>query len=133
MKQHYFNGKVILDETTQDKMNYIIEDKLTKEQSSITEILDNIFNSLKFDNKLVRILGKVYNHDSIKDLNGMGNLLMCRSNTSRIEGYCIGSLQLNVKLFDLVGFDVEVILEDYTDFSFSEVRVKNEDAKSIVS
>jgi len=130
LKTYYFNGKLILDETNK-KMNYIIEDKLTKEQTSITEILDNIFNSSKFDNKLVRVLGRVYNHDSIKDLNGMGNLLICRSNSSRTEGYCIGSLQLENKLFDAVNFDVEIYLEDYTDFVFSEVCVRNEDAKSI--
>ena len=131
MKQHYFNGKVILDENDTSKMNYIIEDNSTKEQTSITEILDNIFNSTKFNKKLVRILGRVHNHNSIKDLNGMGNLLRCRSNYSCIEGYCIGSLQLDLRLFDLVGFEVEVILEDYTDFVFSGGLVKNENATSI--
>ena len=132
MKTYYFNGKLILDETNK-KMNYIIEDKLTKEQLSLTNILDNIFNSSKFDNKLVRVLGRVYNHNSIKDLNGMGNLLMCRSNSSRVEGYCIGSLQFENKLFDAVNFDVEIYLEDYTNFVFSEAMIRNEDAKSIIS
>ena len=128
MKTYYFNDKLILDETNK-KMNYIVEDKLTKEQISLTNILDNIFNSSKFNNKLVRVLGRVYNHDSIKDLNN----LFSSCNSSHVEGYCIGSLQLENKLFDAVNFDVEIYLEDYTNFVFSEAMIRNEDAKSIIS
>jgi len=127
MQKHYFNGQLILSSES-DRMNFCVIDKVDQSQKSITDILDNIFNSSNFDNKLVRVLGKIYN--SSETFNGMGNLLMCRDK-SHVEGYCIGSLQLDLELFKHTGKYIEIILEDYTDFVFSEVTVKNEDAKSI--
>jgi len=129
MQKHYFNGQLILSSES-DRMNFCVIDNVDQSQKSITDILDNIFNSSNFDNKLVRVLGKIYN--SSETFNGMGNLLMCRDK-SHAEGYCIGSLQLDLELFKHTDKFIEIILEDYTDFVFSEVRVKNEDAKSIVS
>ena len=130
MKKYHFTGQLELSDSKldQSRINYIIINNETKEQSSLSDILDNIFNSQNSINKLVRIIGRTNN----AEFNGMGNLLMCHDK-SHVEGYCIGSLQLDYKLFNLIGEYIEVYLEDYTDFSFSEVKIRNEDAKSIVS
>jgi len=132
MKQYYFNGQLILDEKIQNKMNYIIIDKLTKEQTSLSNLLDNIFNSTNSIAKLVRVLGRIQNNitNKTEPITGMGNLLMCRDK-SHAEGYCIGSLQLDYMLFENVGNDLELLVEDYTNFVFTEATISNDKAKSI--
>jgi len=131
MKKYHFSGELSISDTPSinNKMNYIINDTGTLEQTSITDILDNIFNGRNINNKLVRVLGRANN----VEFNGMGNLHMCRDNSQRVEGYCIGSMQLESKLFGLVGEFVEIYLEDYTDFKISEELIHNDKAKSIVS
>jgi len=131
MKSYYLNGLLTLNENNLSKMDYIITDKITQEQTSITSILEEIFNRDSSVSKLIRVVGRVYN--STNTFNGMGNLHMCRDNSQRVEGYCIGSMQLESKLFGLVGEFVEIYLEDYTDFKISEELLSNDKAKSIIS
>jgi len=130
MKTYHFQGQLSISDTNSinNKINYIITSPSDNSQTSLTNILDNIFNGKNINNKLVRVLGRVNNIE----FNGMGCLHMCRSNEQKVEGYCVGSMQLESKLFENVGNQIEILLEDYTDFVFSEVRVKNENAKSIV-
>ena len=129
MKTIYLNGKLILDETNQLKMDYIIKDSITNVETSITNILEEIFNRGVTVSKLIRVIGRVY--DSQISFNGMGNLHMCRDKSHNIEGYCIGSFQLENELFKNIGEDLEFLLEDYTSFEIVEDLIKNEDAKSI--
>ena len=129
MKSYYLNGLLTLNENNLSKMDYIIKDKITQEQTSITSILEEIFNRYSSISKLVRVVGRVYN--STESFNGMGNLHMCRDKSHKVEGYCIGSFQLENELFENVENELELVLEDYTDFKISEELIHNEDAKSV--
>jgi len=132
MKTHYLNGKLSLSELPSDKnrMNYIITDLHSQEQKSITDILEEIFDRENSVSKLVRVIGRIY--DNNHTFNGMGNLHMCHDK-SHIEGYCIGSMQFELQLFELVDRNVEIILEDYnTNFVIAEDLVSNDKAKSII-
>jgi len=77
------------------------------------------------------VVGRVYN--STTTFNGMGNLHMCRDKSHKVEGYCIGSFQLENELFNNVGNILELVLEDYTSFEVVEELISNDKAKSIVS
>jgi len=131
MKSYYLNGLLTLNEKNTSKMDYIITDKITQEQTSIISILEEIFNRDSSISKLIRVVGRVYN--STTAFNGMGNLHMCRDKSHKVEGYCIGSFQFENELFNNIDNELELVLEDYTDFKISEELIHNEDAKSIVS
>jgi len=110
-------------------MNYIIKDSITNVETSITNILEEIFNRDVSVSKLIRVIGRVY--DSQISFNGMGNLHMCRDKSHNIEGYCIGRMQLENRLFENIGEDLEFLLEDYTSFEIVEELMGNDKAKSI--
>jgi len=129
MKSYYLNGLLTLNENNLSKMDYIIKDKITQEQTSITSILEEIFNRDSSISKLVRVVGRVYN--STESFNGMGNLHMCRDKSHKVEGYCIGSMQLENWLFKNVDNFCELVIEDYTSFEIAEELMSNEDAKSV--
>ena len=131
MKSYYLNGKLIINENNSSKMDYIITAKTSEEQTSITSILEEIFNRDSSISKLVRVVGRVYN--STDTFNGMGNLHMCRDKSHKIEGYCIGSMQLENWLFKNVDNFCELVVEDYTSFEIAEELMSNDKAKSIVS
>ena len=131
MKSYYLNGLLTLNENNLSKMDYIITDKITQEQTSITSILEEIFNRDSSISKLVRVVGRVYN--STTTFNGMGNLHMCRDKSHKVEGYCIGSFQLENELFKNIDNELELVLEDYTSFEVVEELISNDKAKSIVS
>jgi len=128
MKTYHFQGQLSISEinSINNKINYIITNPNTQEETSLTNILDNIFNGKNINNKLVRVLGRANNIE----FNGMGCLHMCRSNGQKVEGYCVGSMQLESKLFENVGNELELYMEDYTSFEIAEVKIRNEDAKS---
>ena len=129
MKKYHFSGELSISDTPSinNKMNYIINDTGTLEQTSITDILDNIFNGRNINNKLVRVLGRANN----VEFNGMGNLHMCRDKSHKVEGYCIGSMQLENWLFKNVDNFCELVIEDYTSFEIAEELMSNDKAKSI--
>jgi len=129
MKSYYLNGLLTLNEKNTSKMDYIITDKTTQEQTSITSILEEIFNRDSSVSKLIRVVGRVYN--STSTFNGMGNLHMCRDKSHKVEGYCIGSFQLENELFKNVDNELELVLEDYTIFEVTEELLSNDKAKSI--
>ena len=129
MKSYYLNGLLTLNDNNLSKMNYIITDKITQEQTSITSILEEIFNRDSSVSKLIRVVGRVYN--STTTFNGMGNLHMCRDKSHKVEGYCIGSMQLENWLFKNVDNFCELVLEDYTSFEIAEELMSNDKAKSI--
>ena len=131
MRKYHFQGKLTISDipSINNRINYIITSSSDNSGTSLTNILDNIFNGRNINNKLVRVLGRANN----VEFNGMGNLHMCRDNSQRVDGYCIGSMQLESKLFGLVGEFVEIYLEDYTDFKISEELLSNDKAKSIIS
>ena len=129
MKSYYLNGLLTLNENNLSKMDYIITDKTTQEQTSITSILEEIFNRDSSISKLVRVVGRVYN--SSTTFNGMGNLHMCRDKSHKVEGYCIGSMQLENWLFKNVDNFCELVIEDYTSFEIAEELMSNDKAKSI--
>ena len=131
MKSYYLNGLLTLNENNLSKMDYIITDKITQEQTSITSILEEIFNRDSSVSKLIRVVGRVYN--STTTFNGMGNLHMCRDKSHKVEGYCIGSFQLENELFKNIDNELELVLEDYTSFEVVEELISNDKAKSIVS
>ena len=131
MKSYYLNGQLTLNENNSSKMDYIITDKTSQEQTSITNILEEIFNRDSSVSKLIRVVGRVYN--STTTFNGMGNLHMCRDKSHKVEGCCIGSFQLENELFKNVDNELELILEDYTNFEIAEELISNDKAKSIVS
>jgi len=129
MKSIYLNGLLTINENNSSKMDYIITDKITQEQTSITSILEEIFNRDSSVSKLIRVVGRIYN--STTTFNGMGNLHMCRDKSHKVEGYCIGSFQIENILFENVGSEIEVVIEDYTSFEIAEDLMSNDKAKSI--
>ena len=131
MRKYHFQGKLTISDipSINNRINYIITSSSDNSGTSLTNILDNIFIGKNINNKLVRVLGRANNIE----FNGMGCLHMCRTNEQKVEGYCVGSMQLESKLFGLVGEFVEIYLEDYTDFKILEELIHNEDAKSIIS
>jgi len=129
MKSIYLNGQLILDENQNNKMEYIIVDKITQDKTNVTLILEEIFNRDSSISKLVRVVGRVYN--STESFNGMGNLHMCRDKSHKVEGYCIGSMQLENWLFKNVDNFCELVIEDYTSFEVVEELMSNDKAKSI--
>ena len=131
MKSYYLNGLLTLNENNSSKMDYIITDKTSQEQTSITSILEEIFNRDSSVSKLIRVVGRVYN--STTTFNGMGNLHMCRDKSHKVEGYCIGSFQLENELFKNVNNELELVIEDYTSFEIAEELMSNDKAKSIIS
>jgi len=131
MKSYYLNGLLTLNENNSSKMDYIITDKISQEQTSIISILEEIFNRDSSVSKLIRVVGRVYN--STITFNGMGNLHMCRDKSHKVEGYCIGSFQLENELFKNVDNELELVLEDYTSFEVVEELMSNDKAKSIIS
>jgi len=120
MKAIYFNGKLSLSDKLEDmnRMNYIITSKVDHVESSITDILDTIYASESCD-RLVRVSLRPYNRN--ESINGFGKLAITRGELN-IEGYHINSLDFESKLYNLLGQDVELVLEDYTD-SVTEVEV----------
>jgi len=129
MKPYYLNGLLTINENQNNKIDYIITDKSTQVETSITNILEEIFNRDLSISKLIRVVGRVYNSNIT--FNGMGNLHMCRDKSHKIEGYCIGSFQFENVLFNNIDNDLELVIEDYTDFKISEELIHNEDAKSV--
>jgi len=104
-----FDGVIQLDDSG-NKMNYLIIDK-NNNSKNITKILDTIYNSKNTIDKLIRVHGLVCeNNDTF---NGFAKLHI-KKDIFGIEGYHVGNLALELKLDLLVGKEVKIILEDYT-------------------
>lgn len=113
MKEHYFIGKLILDENDINRMNYIVSDLVdNNSQKSITDLLDKIYNSNNTINKLIRVIIKPFNSNIVY---GKFQSLCIKKDKFGIHSYHIGEFPLENKLFELVGSNVEMWLEDYTD------------------
>lgn len=117
MQTIYRNGSLSLDEQDQSRMNYIITDALGK-QTSITDILDTIYNSNNSIKKLVRVMGKIY--DSNHTFCGFESLHITKDKYGTYS-YHIGNFPIDIQLFELAcdNSKIELLLEDYTD-SISE-------------
>ena len=103
-----FDGVIQLDDST-NKINYLIIDK-NNNSKNITKILDTIYNSKNID-KLIRIHGLVCeNNDTF---NGFAKLHI-KKDRFGIEGYHVGNFALDLQLDLLVGKEVKILLEDYT-------------------
>jgi len=129
MRKYHFQGKLTISDipSINNRINYIITSSSDNSGTSLTNILDNIFNGRNINNKLVRVLGRANN----VEFNGMGNLHMCRDKSHKVEGYCIGSMQLENWLFKNVDNFCELVIEDYTSFEIAEELMSNDKAKSI--
>ena len=131
MTNHYFNGTLSLSDSPSDfnRMNYIVTDKVDGIQQSITDILDKVYSS-NVCNKLIRVALRIYDNNHI--INKMGSLHISRDKF-KTESYHINGLPFELELFYLINRDIELVIEGYTDFSFAEDCVHNEDAKSFIS
>ena len=104
-----FDGVIQLDDSG-NKMNYLIIDK-NNNSKNITKILDTIYNSKNTIDKLIRVHGLVCeNNDTF---NGFAKLHI-KKDIFGIEGYHVGNFALDLKLDLLVGKEVKILLEDYT-------------------
>jgi len=114
MKNHYLNGEIFLDENDQSRMNYLIKDEITGKQISVTDILDTIYNSKNTINKLVRVMGRIY--ESGHTFFGFESLHISKDKTG-IYSYHIGNFQIELQLYELAcnNSKVELVIEDYTD------------------
>jgi len=120
LQEHYFNGLLILDEQDQSRMNYIVTDLADNSKQSITDLLDRIYNSTNTISKLMRIVIKPYNSNN---LYSSFQSLCIKKDIHGIIGYFVGELALDNKLFELVGSNVEVWVDDYTDSTDTEETV----------
>ena len=113
MQSLYLKGLVALDENNQTKMNYIITNEKTNKQTSLTDILDTIYNSTNSIKKLIRVAGKICcNGHSFHCFEG----LHIQKETKYINSYFVGNFPLEKQLYQLAEFgeEVEIIIEDYT-------------------
>ena len=106
-----FDGVIQLDDSG-NKINYLITNKNKNNNSkNITKILDTIYNSKNTIDKLIRVHGLVCeNNDTF---NGFAKLHI-KKDIFGIEGYHVGNFALDLKLDLLVGKEVKILLEDYT-------------------
>ena len=115
-KKFYFTGKLILSNNL--TVNYGVYNKPLTTFDSITEILNNIYES---DNPLVRI--KLIQISNGRTLDKMGNLHIDKDKYG-VEGYFVNSLPLDLYLDEIVGEQIEVFLEDFiTEVSEESVHV----------
>lgn len=112
MQTIYMNGTVSLDESDLNRMNYIITSLADKTQTSITDILDTIYNSENTISKLVRVCGRIY--DTNHTFNGFESLHISKDKYKTLS-YHIGSFPIENQLYELIGCNVEILIEDYTD------------------
>jgi hypothetical protein len=111
MKELYLKGTITLDEQDQSRMNYILT-SCQGEQTSITDLLDTIYNSKNCIKKLVRVVGKICcNGHNFHCFEG----LHIQNNKKGISGYFVGNFPVGDQLFELVGEECEIYIEDYTD------------------
>ena len=104
-----FDGVIQLDDS-ENKVNYLIVDK-NNNSKNITKILDTIYNSKNTIDKLIRVHGLVCeNNDTF---NGFAKLHI-KKDIFGIEGYHVGNFALDLQLDLLVGKEVKILLEDYT-------------------
>lgn len=113
MREHYFNGKLILDEQDQSRMNYIVKPLADNSQQSITDLLDRIYNSSNTISKLIRVVIKPFNSNKV--YTAFQSLCIKKDMKYRTLSYHVGDFPLENKLFELVGSNVEVWVDDYTD------------------
>jgi|GEM_PF-2412603 len=129
MQSILLKGQVILDENDLSRMNYLIHCPSTNKEVSLTDILDIIYNSKNAIKKLVRICGKVcvngHSISRIKELNGFEGLYI-KEDKYHTQSYHIGNFPVENELFELIGEEIELILEDYTN-SISEFITASED------
>lgn len=113
MKTLYLKGIVSLDKNDLSRMNYIITNEKSNIQTSITDILDTIYNSTNSIKKLIRVAGKICcNGHTFHCFEG----LHIQKETKHIESYFVGNFPLEKQLYELAEFgeEVEIIIEDYT-------------------
>jgi hypothetical protein len=118
MQEHYFNGSLILDENDQSRMNYIVKPLADNSQQSITDLLDGIYNSNNTISKLMRIVIKPFNSNKVYTV--FQSLCIKKDMKYGTYSYHVGDSPLENKLFELVGSNIEVWIEDYTDSTDTE-------------
>ena len=115
MQEHYFIGKLILDENNQSKMNYIVRSLVDNNEQSITELLDRIYNSTNTISKMMRIVIKPFNSTDV--FGGFQSLCIKKDIKYGTYSYHICDFPLENTLFELVGSNIEAWVEDYTDYT----------------
>jgi len=129
MTNHYLNGTISLDETDQSRMNYIITSLENGIQISITDILDKIYKSKNTIKKLIRVSGRIYNNHTLP-FNGFESLHISKDKYGTYS-YHIGNFPIENQLYELIGKNVELIIEDYTDATANtEGMTQHEDTKN---
>jgi hypothetical protein len=115
MINYYLNGEISLDDNDQSRMNYLIEDLSTKEKTSITDILDGIYNGNNTIKKLVRVSGRLYNSHALP-FNGFESLHISKDKYGTYS-YHVGNFPIENQLYEMIGKCCELVIEDYTDVS----------------
>lgn len=113
MTPHLLSGTISLDENDLNRMNYIITSLSDGKQTSITDLLDTIYNSKNTINKLVRVTGRLYNNHTLP-FNGFQSLHISKDKYNTMS-YHIGNFAFENQLFELIGTNIELLIEDYTD------------------
>lgn len=104
-------GIVNLDENDLNRMNYILNTN-DGQRFSLTDMLDTIYNSKNSIKKLVRICGKICcNGHNFHCFEG----LHIQDNKKGIPGYFVGNFPISDQMFEFVGSEIEILIEDYTD------------------
>ena len=129
MINHYLNGEISLDENDQTRMNYLVKDLTDGTTKSITDILDTIYNGKNTINKLVRVVGRIY--ESGHTFNGFESLHISKDKYGTYS-YFVGSFPMENQLYELScnNSKIELILEDYTSFEVMEDGMHNDKAES---
>ena len=115
MQKITLNGTLSLSDIplNQNRPNYIITSLVDQEQTSITSILDTIFNSSNTIDKIVEVKGVMYNTGH--NFYGFGKLIVGREDyKTKIEGYIVNGFPLERQLFELLDTNIELTLIDYT-------------------
>jgi len=112
MTEHCFNGLLTLDENDLNRMNYIVTNLADSTHKSITDVLDRIYNSKNTINKLIRVVLKPYNSNDI--FNAFQSLQITKDKFGTYS-YHVGNFAIENALYNLIGTNIELTIEDYTD------------------
>jgi hypothetical protein len=117
MQKLTLEGTISISDTSSilNHMNITITDLLDKnKETSITNILDTIFKSNNSIDKLVRIFGTMY--VTGHTFNCFGKLLFGKEDfRAKVDEYFICRFPIDRQMLELIGKNIRINIEDYTD------------------
>ena len=116
MQKLTLEGKISISDTPSllNHMNIIITNLVDKTETSLTNILDTIFKSKNSIDKLVEIYCMIY--ITGHNFRSFGKLVFGKEDyKAKVNEYFVGGFPLDRGILELVGQNIRLTLNDYTD------------------